>query len=343
MRYQTLIINNFRGIDSLELNDLKKINLIVGRNNCGKTSILEALFLLSGMSNPQLPFIIQQLRDMLITDDDGFSHLFKFCQTGEKIKISGKMDMDLRNLEIEPDYPFPEESTQVDKTIKHSSSSIASISGLRLNFRTGKNDMYSLNFSLKDNKITLAPNYKEKLECHFITPANYWNGIDAKINSLIINKKKDVLIRILKMIDPQIENFEMGGKNIYIDIGQPKLLPINVMGDGIRRIVALIATISSIPNGVLLVDEIETGFHYTTLSILWKAVIAACNEYHVQLIATTHSYECIDALAKSYSEHDPSGDDIRLYRIDKDNTRHKAYMYNSALIEAGIKDTIEVR
>ena len=75
--------------------------------------------------------------------------------------------------------------------------------------------------------------------------------------------------------------------------------------------------------------------------ILWKALIAACKQYNVQLVATTHSYECIEALSNSYTELDPKGDDIRLYRLDRDNEKHTAYLYNAELIKAGIKDLFE--
>ena len=39
-------VGGYRGLKDLELNDLKKVNIFIGSNNCGKTSILEAIILL---------------------------------------------------------------------------------------------------------------------------------------------------------------------------------------------------------------------------------------------------------------------------------------------------------
>ena len=62
--YEQLKIENFRGIKSLEIDDLARVNLFVGRNNCGKTSVLEAASLLTGMSDPTLILGIENLRGL---------------------------------------------------------------------------------------------------------------------------------------------------------------------------------------------------------------------------------------------------------------------------------------
>ena len=77
MAYQSISINHFRGIDHIELNDLKKINLLVGKNNCGKSTILEAFFLLSGMSNPQLSMNVLLFREYRIQQEEDFKGLFR--------------------------------------------------------------------------------------------------------------------------------------------------------------------------------------------------------------------------------------------------------------------------
>ena len=64
MKYQTISIAHFRGIEHVALHGLKQVNLIVGKNNSGKTSLLEAFFLLAGMSDPRLAIAINQFRDL---------------------------------------------------------------------------------------------------------------------------------------------------------------------------------------------------------------------------------------------------------------------------------------
>ena len=59
--YSTISIKNFRGINSLEATGLRPINLILGRNNSGKTAFLESLFLLGGLTDPPPPTVLPSL------------------------------------------------------------------------------------------------------------------------------------------------------------------------------------------------------------------------------------------------------------------------------------------
>jgi len=120
-------------------------------------------------------------------------------------------------------------------------------------------------------------------------------------------------------------------------------MPMNIMGDGMMRLLAILAAIADMKNGVLLIDEIENGFHYKTMKIAWKAILSACKAYGVQIIATTHSYECIEELSSSYSEFEPEGDDIRLYRLEKIDNIHKAFISTSEILKTGIRKEFEVR
>ena len=105
----------------------------------------------------------------------------------------------------------------------------------------------------------------------------------------------------------------------------------------------ILASIADMKNGVLLVDEIENGFHYSSLSVLWKAIFKACQEYDVQLFATTHSFECIEAFSQIHQEENPQEDDIRLYRIDRKENIHKAFAYSASVLHTGLEREFEVR
>lgn len=78
--------------------------------------------------------------------------------------------------------------------------------------------------------------------------------------------------------------------------------------------------------------------HYTSIKVAWKAIIAACKEYNVQLIATT-----IEALLNAYTELEPEEDDIRLFRIDRNGERHIAFSASAQVLRAGIEKEFEVR
>lgn len=352
MRYNTFTIKNFRGIEELILEDLKIINLLVGRNNCGKTSVLEAFFLLSGMSNPQLPVNIHYFRDLILEKDDDFSYMFRELDFTIPIVISGKLNSKRRKLTINPlftDYN-PKSNTKLKQaipqpdTIPASTSVMQIVEGIDLKFQSDLNRQFSARISLKEKELNLKGKYKKNLRCSFINPRTLMNQLDKRMEGLLVQKRLDTVIAVLQEIEPQVSDIRMGaGGMIYIDIGKKNLLPINIMGDGMRRLLAILAAIADVKNGVILIDEIENGFHYSSLAVMWKALFKACQEYNVQLIATTHSYESIESYSKSYQIFEPDGDDIRLYRIDRTENKHKAYPFTAEVLRAGIEKDFEVR
>jgi AAA15 family ATPase/GTPase len=88
----------------LRMANFKQVNLITGKNNCGKTTVLEALFQISGMSNPQLPIAINNFRDLTLTSDDNFNFIFHNLDFNQEPYISAMLDGVKRNLTIKPKY-----------------------------------------------------------------------------------------------------------------------------------------------------------------------------------------------------------------------------------------------
>lgn len=354
MKYQSITIQNFRGINNLDIEGLKHINLLAGRNNCGKTSILEAFFLLSGMSNPQLPVNIHNFRDLILTNDEDFSYMFADLNFKVQIFLKGKLDNKNRELTINPlfmDY----KPHQTNKQKKHelgsqqdaltvSTNVVRLIEGIKLEFKNHQRQSFSGQISLKESNVRLPSGYKEDLRCAYLNPKTIFLQLDKRMEGLLVQKKLPVVIDVLKGIEPKIIDIRMGaGGMIYVDISADNLLPLNILGDGMRRILAILAAIADLKNGLLLIDEVDNGFHYTSLNILWKSIISACTEYNVQLIATTHSYECIGALSKAYTDIEPEGDDIRLFRIDKKQDKHTAFKLTTQSLITGIEKEFEVR
>ena len=352
MRYKSFKIDNFRGITHLELSDMKRMNLLVGRNNCGKTSVLEGIFLLSGMSNPLLSVNIHVFRDLGLDSDNDFSFMFRNLDFSIPISFEGILDDCNRKLKISPSYKvITSEKKEMDKIEETKDGNIAltstprKVKGINLEF-AWRDKLHKGNISVKDKEATtiIDKDYKEELPCSMLSPKFSMIVNSKQMETLLVQKKLDNLISVLKGIEPRISDIRMGAANmIYVDVGAELLFPVNIMGDGMRRMLTILAAVSAMKNGVLLLDEIENGFHYSSLSILWKAIYLACKEYNVQLFATTHSYECIQAFSKVYEEDKSQEDDIRLYRIDREGERHSAFAYTPQVLKAGIEKDFEVR
>lgn len=139
MIFKEVEINNFRGIKHLFLPNLKQVNLLVGKNNCGKSSVLDALFLLSGFSNPLLILRINQFRDYDSFTQEDISLNFYNMASENHILIQGqKQDGTVRTLEI---APIISESSRI--VISGEQISTQALSNQEANITTG----LSMNFS----------------------------------------------------------------------------------------------------------------------------------------------------------------------------------------------------
>jgi AAA15 family ATPase/GTPase len=266
MRYNSIQITNFRSISDLRIENCKQINLITGRNNCGKTTVLEALFQISGMSNPQLPIAINNFRDLHLTSDDNFNFIFHNLDFNQEPHISAVLDGIKRDLMIKPKYAQYNEKIINSDKIKlfadnkttTNTDAFSTVDGLVLEFKNGKNnETFISEISLLDESVKINNQYKEKLKCSFHSPQLYMTMLPQRIEKLLVNKQMDGVIEALKEIDSKITDIRMGAAGvIYTDIGLDKLLPINIMGDGIRRILSILTAVSDMQGGVLLMDYI---------------------------------------------------------------------------------------
>jgi len=171
------------------------------------------------------------------------------------------------------------------------------------------------------------------------------SGLHQRLEAALVRKKSDGIIDALREIEPSLQDIRLGTGKIYADItDMERLAPINIMGDGIIKILAILVTILNMEDGILLIDEIENGLHYTALVSLWKAIFKMAREGNVQLFIATHSYECIAAMTKVYRELGVEEGFISLFRIDRDtDNRHHALEYEVDTLLAGIEKEFEVR
>ena len=94
---------------------------------------------------------------------------------------------------------------------------------------------------------------------------------------------------------------------------------MSIMGDGTKRLLALSLSFKRAQNGVMLVDEVENGLHYSILPEVWKTIDWLSREFNVQVFATTHSYECIKA-AHAASRANEFADDLAFVRLQRDRS-----------------------
>ena len=96
-------------------------------------------------------------------------------------------------------------------------------------------------------------------------------------------------------------------------------------------------------DGMIFIDEIENGFHYSIHEIIWDVIFHTAIEYNVQIFATSHSIECVKAFCSFYSKFEKTKDEIRLYRIERKGDEHRVITYDNQLLETALDSEWEVR
>ena len=148
-------------------------------------------------------------------------------------------------------------------------------------------------------------------------------------------------------MDTRIQDISLGrNEMVFVDVGASKLLPINVLGDGIRKVGSILASLFSLTDGVLLIDELENGLHYETQKILWKGILANLADSKNQLFVATHSKECLLALkeAMETDERKALQNEFAAFstNLDSQNTL-KMYEYDFEKFAFSISNSIEIR
>ena len=347
--FKTLKIENYRGIRTTELDNLAQVNLLFGKNNCGKSSILEALLLVSGQSNPTLPFNVNGFRGLATFSEPDIALDF-YNLVEEKISISVDDEIS-RSLEISAFHSQNKDISLSD--IENSGSQISTTSyGLRLNYKLGEK-AYSSNMLITQKegeedkgRITIDKHYKEPLYAEYL-PSSYMQiPIAKKFAQIVEEKQENVIVDILRTIEPKIKDLQLVGNNLLVDVGLERRLPINVMGDGIRKLVAIILSVYRCRNGVLLIDEIDNGFHYSVMAQMWKAVFMSAAVNHTQVFITTHNIESIKEmiLMLGKEENKKYQNMLSAYKLIKDNTdKVTGVRYQYEQMGYSIEQEMEIR
>ncbi len=357
MVFSKVEIDNFRGIRHLVLDNIGQINLLVGKNNCGKSSILDALFLLSGFSNPLLNLRVNQFRDYdKFGNEDLFLNFYNMVPDNH-IHIRGNMsDGTVRDLKI---TPVVSESQYVLSKDDISSQSLSNkeantSNGLAMNFSytnangDEKSDSSTIVITGQHDgriKVRQSKDYKETLSGVYINSKFAFSIAVDNLASIINEKQEGVIVEILRQVEPRIKSISVLKSGINVDIGLSRLIPINMLGDGIRKILAIITSLYACKGGTVFIDEIDNGLHFSSLSSLWKAIIKTAGLLDVQVFATTHNIESLQALDEVlYGEFSGARDEIMCYSLRHMATDElKAYEYPYDKFNYVINQDIEIR
>ncbi|MEE0961310.1 MAG: AAA family ATPase [Bacteroidales bacterium] len=342
--FKKIEIKRFRGIKDAVIGDFKRVNLFFGRNNCGKSSLLDALFLATGLSNPLLPINVNVMRGYNKTRLKDLELNFYNLDSAQPIHICVE-NKEKRNIEISLFENNKRDVSFDTNTIDIHSNVIEGEYGLKFNFEINDELFESeLRFDLSTttNTIDFPKKYVESLRCIYLTPKYDFNTSIQGLENILKNKDEDFIIEGLRFIEPRVKDFIFTEEGIFVDIGLEKRIPINMMGDGVRKIVSLLTVIYDCRDGIVLIDEISNGFHYSVMGNLWNVIIKAAIKNNTQLFITTHDYDSIKGLRDTaLNIYDENVATFKLLRTSDDEL--KALHYSLESVDYSINQEIEIR
>ncbi len=358
--YRTFEIKNFRCFDHLKLDDLKRVNLIGGKNNVGKTALLEALYLYSRAFNPEYVLDLETSRRLrldfqrpLITIWDW---IFNLASSTKVLEFNGD-DTELghrlyRLRVVHEQEELSKISLKVsgDRSTNGWTLSSERLPSLALDYSQENNPQKGTIYLTFDilgrGSLQPAPPPPPCPVSYVLSqgrPSAEENA--ARFTRLVVSGKQDLLLQSLGILEPRLRNLSLlifsGEGLIHGEIGIGRPIPLNYMGEGVNRLANFIMAISDNGGGVVLIDEIENGLHYSVLKDVWKAIGKAAREFNTQVFATTHSWECIIAAHRAFSETEY---DFRYHRLDrtKEGTI-RVVTYDEESLEAAKESDFEVR
>ncbi len=360
--YTSFQIKNFRGFDNLKLDNLARVNLIAGKNNVGKTALLEALFVYCGSYDLGLLLTLNNLRgierfkfDFTSLSQTIWDSFFKNFNNKQQIEFIGKHQIfKQHSMRIR----IVSDKSELDEAIRIVQPRTSESDGSVSYSRTSQAIALEHEDAAKNiSKHYLLLDRQGKLDSLSVPPALTPAFIfrigrpvmaeDAeKYGNLIRLKQEKMVLNILRKVEPRLQRLEVfpiaGVSTIHADIGLNELVPLQLMGDGLNRLLSIIVNMGNLHDGVLLIDEIENGLHYSVMKDVWSGIAEAARIFNIQVFATTHSLECIRAAHKAFSDSEKY--DFRYHRLDRTKTGDiRVVSYDEEVMEAAIEADSEVR
>jgi AAA15 family ATPase/GTPase len=346
-------IENFKCFNNFELKNLGQVNLILGDNNSGKTSALEALLFNPKLSNYLTNLIgLMEWRNIAHISSIANSNYIQFFLNRFSNKDEIKVNAKYANNSSDQIKLKVEELSELNKKEKKQFEDSLNINQLPKFALKG-----TVNGETEYRSLNIANNIETAAGRHvpFVsTNTLYGSDLLSYYGKIQADKKlKTQLIEDLRTFIPDIEDIELTTN--YIDnvtlIGvwlnnKDSLLPLSMFGDGTIKLFRYLVEIQVCRNTYICIDEIDAGIHYSRFESFWKTILKSAERNNTQLFITTHDEECLGALKnvlelKEYSHLQEKTKSYTLEKLSDEST--KAFEYNFDEFEYALNQGRELR
>ena len=361
------LIKNFKCFKHLILPDLGRITLISGRNNVGKTALLEALFLFFDRNSPNV--ILRQygwrgIEKVNLEPEAMWGPIFYNYDMNQEILISPTINRELQAAKFRFNPTFSPPATP--SVVASDGAPSDSIGRKEDQIPTDEEPTSSVALDIE----YCAEDHVKQFSHLFVNaqhkPALYFEYLNIKVLPAIFFPSKQHIImkqtadffselaetgreneavNFLRIIEPRLSALKVLTKGPTSSVhgqlkGFPRTLPIHLMGEGMEKLLNLLVGLAHSRDGCIFVDEMENGIYYEASPKTWEAIGNAADEYNCQVIATTHSYECLEAAHKGLGNRP---DDLRYIRLDREDDVITAKTSNYEMLGSAIRHNMEIR
>ncbi|MEI0488006.1 AAA family ATPase [Brachyspira pulli] len=323
---KSLSIENFRCFDKLQIDNIKKINFIIGENNCGKTTLLEAMTLISSSSRIG---VIENIKS-----------INRFIENKVEIKnLFHKFDYDNNisfNYNQEDDTNYEINISPIVKDNKKLSND-----NVELNY----NIIAIHNEEIQENNLTIpninntiymmnrkAENIEDKKEIYIPSKIEY-STLTSYLIEILKNKNEAQLLEMISYFNKDIKAISVLNNDIYVNVeGINELVLLNLMGDGLKKYLSVILPIFVNKYSIISIDEIENGLHNKAIRHLLRSILTLSKNNDMQMFFTTHNYNVLRIISDIVTNEDyfkDLKDIINIINIyNTENEGFKTYNYD---------------
>ncbi len=338
---QELSLLAYRGISGLVLEGLTPVSLVVGANNSGKSSLLEAAGLLLRPSDPTQWVSAVRHRDVDMSLVDGLWALFPNSealhpddglQESAPLIVSGTTSGKARRIEARC---F---ASQILGTTE------AADLSARIEVSVDRDPALTLKFPAPATVAHQVPTYRT----FTVTPATHYStkGLVEHLSRVVDEGRKQLAVELLQLFDPNVEDLNviasLGREAVRVTHRTGGVVDLASFGDGMRRSLALALSLTRASQGVLLVEEIEAGIHHTALWPVLGKLLEAAATSQVQIVATTHSLEAVDAIIGSV-ENRGTPEALSAYWVQCKERQHAVRRYDFAKLRTLREGGLDIR
>lgn len=346
--FKDIHIRNFRGYEDLKIDSLNYLNFFAGANNVGKTTLLESIFMLVGMSNPAISWRINALRSPVNNSFIDLRFLFHNVNKNIAPELSATFtDGEERMMRLSVGASFAQSDISDAKSTEYTSNWNQLYADIKRR-TSGSQSEFSGRTMLTVNpegKIDGKgiDGYVEYLNALFISSSD--SSVSASFSEAVKLRKKDYIIRQAKLFDPRINTIELLSDGLYVGFdGVDQMLPLSMNGIGLSKYLSIVCAAACGAYNVLLVDEIEDGLHYSAYKTLLEALYLFAENNGTQFFITTHSIETLKYLANLVNMHTNLKDMTSVYSLHRSKINDiKVYTYLGGDLADAVEHQIELR